>query len=367
MVKNSFLDLLVESCRHRSDPKYISNEDIREFFREHEKDIGYGDFIAIRKYFREEVKVTRRVFAEIEASFKNGPAARVSPRDGRDMPARRYPPRFRECLELLKLKRYSRKTIKIYSAALLAVNEWLLDSGKRDIEGASQRDLQDFFLYLTEGRGLSLSSMRIHRFSISFYYRNVLNRPVDLAFVEGLRESKHLPVVLSRVEIGSLLGAIDNLKHRTMIALIYSSGLRLSELLGLRVRDVSLDELTIHVKEGKGRKDRVTIFSEKIREDVARFMRGKDPGEHLFQSTARGGGALSGRSVQKILERALKRAGIAKRASPHDLRHSFATHLLEDGISIRHIQLLLGHRSIATTSIYTKVSSLRLKGIRSPL
>lgn len=367
MVKNSFLDLLMEACRHRNHPKYISNEDILEFFRDHEKDIGYGDFLAIRKYFREELRVARRVFAEIEKRFKNDPAVRVSPRDGKDLPVRRYPPRFKECVELLKLKRYSRKTIKIYSAALLAVNEWLLDSRKRDIEKATHRDLQDFFLYLTEGKGLSLSSMRIHRFSISFYYRHVLNRRVDLSFVEGLRESKHLPVVLSRDEIRSLLGAIDNLKHRTMIALIYSSGLRLSELLCLRVRDVSLDELAIHVKEGKGRKDRVTIFSEKIRDDVARFMRGKDPGEHLFQTTARGGGALSGRSVQKILERALRRADIAKKASPHDLRHSFATHLLEDGISIRHIQLLLGHKSIATTSIYTRVSSPRLKGIRSPL
>ncbi|MBN1497884.1 MAG: tyrosine-type recombinase/integrase [Spirochaetes bacterium] len=271
----------------------------------------------------------------------------------------------------MRLKRYSQKTIKIYLAALMAVNHWCVEHKKALIDDVDGNLLRGFFKYLTDEKQASLSTMRIHRFAVSYYFNHILNRDIDLSYVEGLRDSKHLPVVLSRDEIQRILGAIDNLKHRTMLALIYSSGLRLSELVTLKVKDVNIGELTIHVREGKGRKDRITIFSEKIRDDVERFMTGKLPVDYLFLSTIKDDRGryrrLSGRTVQKVLEKALKRAGINRKATPHDLRHSFATHLLESGVSMRHIQMLLGHKNISTTTIYAKVSNPQLKGIRSPL
>ncbi|HOD15489.1 MAG TPA: tyrosine-type recombinase/integrase [Spirochaetota bacterium] len=278
---------------------------------------------------------------------------------------------YNECRDAMRLKRYSPKTIKIYLTALCAVNDWCLDNKHALLDDLDGNDLRGFFRYLTEEKKASLSTMRIHRFAVSYYFRQILKKDIDLAYVEGLRDSKHLPVVLSRDEVQRILGVIDNLKHRTMLALIYSSGLRLSELITLKVKDINLDELTIHVREGKGRKDRITIFSEKIKDDVGRFMKNKQLDEYLFLSAVTDDHGkhrrLSGRTVQKVLENAQKRAGITKKATPHDLRHSFATHLLENGVAISHIQKLLGHKNISTTTIYTRVSNPQLKGIRSPL
>jgi site-specific recombinase XerD len=217
----------------------------------------------------------------------------------------------------------------------------------------------------------STSYVRIHRFALQYYFMKVLGGVIDLSFVEGLRGSSHIPTILARDEISRMLSAINNLKHRTIIALMYSSGLRLSELLELRVGDIDLAGLTVHVREGKGRKDRITIFSGKIREDLSSIMGDRPGGDFVFTSSQRDGRGvyprLSGRTVQAVFARALVRAGVRKKASPHDLRHSFATHLLENGISIRHIQMLLGHKNIATTTVYTRVAQPSLKGIRSPL
>ncbi len=372
MGSNKILDMLLNTYSYKNEPHYISNKDIYEFFVHNKEKIDYNDFIIIKNYFFENLKAPRKVFFELDKWYQeSGNDDRVSVINGKNIPRRIYPRHFNEYKEALKLKRYSQKTITIYCGALGAVNNWLVSNGFGLIDDVLDHHLRSFFLYMTNTKKASLSSMRIHRFAISYYFREILGRDMDLSFVEGLRDSKHLPVVLTRDEIRRILNVIYNLKHRTMLALIYSSGLRLSELLNLRVRDVSLEDLTIHVKEGKGRKDRITIFSEKISGDVGRFMRGKDPGDYLFQSTvkdARGRYCrLSGRTVQKVLETALKRAAIAKKATPHDLRHSFASHLLENGISIRHIQMLLGHKNIATTTIYTKVYNPRLKGIKSPL
>lgn len=251
------------------------------------------------------------------------------------------------------------------------IHAWSMAKKNKHIDDMDHADFRAFFLYLNNDREASASTVRVYRFALAYYFNNMLNMTIDLSFVEGVRNSKHLPVVFTRGEIARILDSIKNLKHRTMIALIYSSGLRLSELLSLRVRDVDCERLSIHVKEGKGKKDRITIFSDKIVDDLRRFMDGKRGDEFIFLSsgTDRQGRhhALSGRTVQKVLERALREAGINKKASPHDLRHTFATHLLENGISLRHIQVLLGHKNITTTSIYTKVYDPQLKGIRSPL
>jgi integrase/recombinase XerD len=369
---NDILDQLITTYYYRRNPKFISNDEIFEFFIKNRDKIGLEDFLEIRRYFNTTVNVYRKVFeviAEWYADHEQDES--VSIIDGKYKQKRIYPRMYNECRDAMRLKRYSPKTIKIYLTALCTINDWCLENKHALVDDLDGNALRGFFKYLTDEKKSSLSTMRIHRFAVSYYFRQILKKDVDLAYVEGLRDSKHLPVVMSRDEVRKILGAIDNLKHRTMLALIYSSGLRLSELITLKVKDINLDDLTIHVREGKGRKDRITIFSEKIKDDVERFMKNKQQGEYLFLSSVKDDYGrhrrLSGRTVQKVLENAQKRAGIMKKATPHDLRHSFATHLLENGVSIAHIQKLLGHKNISTTTIYAKVSNPQLKGIRSPL
>jgi integrase/recombinase XerD len=370
---NTMLKLFLDTYQYKNDPKFISNEEILDFFTKNIKNIGYQDFYEIRDYFLHELKAYRYAFNELKRRWFNDSTgkAEISVRNGTASMPRLYPRRYDEYRDSLKLKRYSPKTVKVYINALAAVNDWCVAKKNRLLDDISSNDLYEYFLYMTNYKKYSISSMRIHRFAIMYYYGQILKKDVDLSYVEGLRDAKSLPVVLTRAEIQSLLDTVNNVKHRTMLALMYSSGLRLSELINLRVRDVDARELTIHVKEGKGRKDRLTIFSDKIVDDMERFMRGKEPGDFIFLSSMKDDSGnyrrLSGRTVQKFFESALKRAGITKKASPHDLRHSFATHLLENGISIRYIQQLLGHKNIATTTIYTKVYNPHLKGIKSPL
>ena len=369
---NDILDQLIKAYHYRKNPKFISNDEIFDFFIKNKAKISYEDFIEIKRYFTSTLAVTRRVFDTIAVWYDDKDQDDlVSIIDGKYKEKRKYPRMYYECRDAMRLKRYSPKTIKIYLTALCAVNDWCIENKHAIVDDLDGNELRGFFKKLTHEKEASLSTMRIHRFAVSYYFRQILKKDIDLAYVEGLRDSKHLPVVLSRDEVRRILGVIDNLKHRTMLALIYSSGLRLSELITLKVKDINLDELTIHVREGKGRKDRITIFSEKIKDDVERFMKNKQPDDYLFLSAVKDDYGkhrrLSGRTVQKVLENAQKRAGITKKATPHDLRHSFATHLLENGVAISHIQKLLGHKNISTTTIYAKVSNPQLKGIRSPL
>lgn len=150
-----------------------------------------------------------------------------------------------------------------------------------------------------------------------------------------------------------------------MIALSYEAGLRVSEVISLRNRDINLDELTIHLKDAKGRKDRMTIFPEKLKRDMTEMMALQHGNEYIFESER--GGRLNGRTAQMVFKKALKKAGIKKDASFHSLRHSFATHLLENGVDVRYVQELLGHANIRTTQIYTKVTNPALKNIKGPL
>ena len=158
---------------------------------------------------------------------------------------------------------------------------------------------------------------------------------------------------------------IENPKHKLIIALSYTAGLRVSEAVNLKVKDINLDELTIHIKNAKGKKDRLTIFSEKIKLPLQKLIVLKDKNDYVFESER--GGKLSERTAQIIFEKALFKSGIKKEASFHSLRHSFATHLLENGTDVRYVQELLGHANIRTTQIYTHITNPSIKNIKSPL
>ena len=187
----------------------------------------------------------------------------------------------------------------------------------------------------------------------------------DIESIERPFSTKSLPVVLSTKEVERMINQIVNLKHRTMIAVIYSCGLRRGELINLRVNDIDSERMLIHVKGGKGKKDRMVPLSEKTLHLLRTYARAYHPNDLLF--TGAKGGHYAGSSLQAVFKRAKERARIDKPVTLHSLRHSYATHMLESGINLRYIQEILGHSSPKTTEIYTHVSSEKYRKIVSPI
>jgi len=193
---------------------------------------------------------------------------------------------------------------------------------------------------------------------------NVFNKPVPKSLNINLRKPSVLPTVLSAKEISKILEVTNNLKHKTILVLIYSAGLRLGELVNLEIGDIDSESMKIHIREAKGKKDRYVMLSEKVLQLLREYYRKYKPERYIIEG--QNGGKYSPKSVQSVFKRALKKAGIRKKATVHTLRHSFATHLLDEGTDIRYIQELLGHKKLETTQIYTHVSSYSINKIKSP-
>ncbi|MCB1174048.1 MAG: tyrosine-type recombinase/integrase [Leptospiraceae bacterium] len=266
----------------------------------------------------------------------------------------------------LKLRRYSPRTIKNYRLGLQSA---LLFFGQRGIglEQIAEQDLRLYFLHLAEERQCSYSTLRNHRFALQFYLLEVAHRTIDFSFFYKVRRDKPLPNVLSRTEIDLIVHSVRSAKHRLMIQLAYGCGLRLAELLHLRVKDIDLALNQVKVRQGKGRKDRLTLLPQSLLGELAFLLQDREGESFLFESTQRSGRPLHARSLQSVFARAVRRAGIQKKVTLHSLRHSFATHLLENGVDIRYIQGLLGHKNLATTMLYTRLSGPALRKIKSPL
>jgi len=258
----------------------------------------------------------------------------------------------------LTYRNYSRQTIKSY---LAYIREYLIFVNNNKYSNKEDA-LRDFLIEKQE-KGLSSQTINLALNAVKFFYREILkyDQKIDLKFA---KRTNKIPVVLSRQEIKELIYSIDNKKHCLMIALAYGAGLRVSEVVKLKVKDIDINELTIHIKDAKGKKERLSIFPEKLKTKIGRFL-SSDKNKYLFESNR--GGRLTARSAQVALDKALKKCKIKKDASFHSLRHSFATHLLENGTDIRYVQKLLGHRNIRTTQLYTQVTNPRLKNIKSPL
>jgi site-specific recombinase XerD len=258
----------------------------------------------------------------------------------------------------LRLRNYSPRTVESYLACL---NEYFkfIKIIKREPEIEKIKE----YLLEKQSRGQSSQTINVHLQAIKYFYREILknNTEIDIKFA---KTASKLPIVLSRDEIRKMIDEISNPKHKLLISLSYGAGFRVSEVINLKIKDVNIDELTIHIKGAKGNKDRLTIFSEKIKDDLAFFMKDLPIDGYVFASNR--GGKLDERSAQKVFENALKKAGIQKQATFHSLRHSFATHLLESGVDVRYVQELLGHANIRTTQIYTKVTNPMLRNIKSP-
>ncbi|OGZ33334.1 MAG: hypothetical protein A2174_00625 [Candidatus Portnoybacteria bacterium RBG_13_41_18] len=259
----------------------------------------------------------------------------------------------------LKLRNYSKETIKSYLSCL---REFFGIAGE-DMARLNIVLVKNFLLKKVE-KGFAPQTINLYLNAIKFFYRDVVKsyQRIDLKFA---KTSQKLPVVLSRSEIEKIIGSIYNCKHKLLVSLSYGSGFRVSEAVNLKIKDINLEELTIHIKSAKGGKDRITIFPEKLKADLQKIMALRDKNDFVFASER--GGKLTERTAQKIFENALIKSGIQKDASFHSLRHSFATHLLENGVDVRYVQELLGHQNIRTTQLYTKVTNPSIRKIKSPL
>jgi site-specific recombinase XerD len=259
----------------------------------------------------------------------------------------------------LILRGYSQKTIKSYLGCL---REYFVFK-KRDWSNLDINSIKTYLL-IKQKKGYAPQTVNLYLNAIKFFYRKVLKKPtiINLKFA---KRSRKLPVVLSRKEIKQIITIPSNSKHRLILSLAYGAGLRVSEIVDLKVKDLDLDELTIHIKLAKGRKDRITILPGKLKSHLQNLIAGKNKNDFVFESER--GGKLTTRTAQKVFAAALKKSRINKEATFHSMRHSFATHLLENGIDVRYVQELLGHKSIRTTQVYTKVTNPKLKNIKSPL
>ena len=239
-------------------------------------------------------------------------------------------------VEQMKIRRFSQNTIKAYSSTLarfLAFN-----SGKRP-ETTEPEQIRKYLLYLVENTTVSASYQNQTINAIKFYFEAVLGRQLDPISVQRPKKEKKLPNVLSEEEVALILKQIKNIKHRCIIYLIYSAGLRRSEVLPLKPTDIDSQRNCIIVRDGKGKKDRMTLLSEKALHLTREYYRQYRPKIWLFEGA--NGGKYSITSVRKIFQRALAQSGVKKEVTLHSLRHSFATHLLERGTDLRYIQALL--------------------------
>jgi len=254
----------------------------------------------------------------------------------------------------LKIRGFSPLTLRNYS---FFVEKFLARISKKP-KNLTQDDAK---LYLSEMFDTkSKNTIMLAAASLKFFYKEILKK--DFTEVKMPKKESKLPEVLNKEEVKSLINSADNLKSRLIISLLYSAGLRVSELVNLKVADIDFSEKTGWVRRGKGSKDRLFAISETLSGDLKAYLEKREH-EYIFSKTK----PLTTRNIQKIIKLTSQRAGISKKVTPHTLRHSFATHLLEQGNDIRIIQAMLGHASLNTTQVYTHVSSEQIKKVNNPL
>ena len=259
----------------------------------------------------------------------------------------------------LKISKNSEYTIKNY----VKYNSLLLDFHNKNPEEITEDDVKNYIAEKLSDR--VSTSIILFLSAIKYAYRGILNKDPTINIKRPKRE-KTLPVVLTKEEVRKLLDSLSNTKSKLMVSLMYACGMRVSEIVNLKISNFDFDEKTGHIRQGKGKKDRIfnipSFLFNDLKEQVVQQKENNE--EYLFTGNK---GRLSERNMQKIVSNSSRKAGIKKSVHCHTLRHSFATHLLENGTDIRHIQLLLGHSSISTTELYTHVSTEEIKKVKSPL
>jgi integrase/recombinase XerD len=263
---------------------------------------------------------------------------------------------------MLLLKGYSANTIRNYCSEF---HQLLRLLGERDVNDLTKDQVMSYLLWLIEKKGCSETKVHTAVNAIKFYFEQVMKRPKEFYDLPRPKKPWQLPGVLAAEEVMDLIQKVTNLKHRAILMTGYAGGLRVSEIINLKLKDIDSKRMMIHIHAAKGKKDRMVPLSRKLLEILREYYLLYKPTEYVFEG--QWGGHYSARSAQQIIQQAKQAAGITKKGSIHMLRHSYATHLMEGGTDIRIIQELLGHNSIKTTMRYTHVSNKDIGKIESPL
>jgi site-specific recombinase XerD len=275
--------------------------------------------------------------------------------------SKRLPPCPPEFIQRLQISRYAVSTAKTY------IHYFRVFMGHFNDKRLPEINERDILNYIQGLVNLGKSDTYVNQMlnAIKFYYEVVMEMPNRFYSIDRPRKKKELPEVISREEVKLLLDAIPNLKHKCIVETLYSAGLRRSELLNLKPHHIDSKRMVIKVEHGKGGKDRLTLLSPRLLNNLRAYYKVYKPKDYLFEGAR--GGQYTGSSVRMIINNAAKNAGLTQRITPHMLRHSFATHLMEDKTDLRYIQSLLGHSSTKTTEIYTHVATKNISQIISPL
>ena len=260
----------------------------------------------------------------------------------------------------LRLRNCSPRTIECYVAHVAAFARHF----GRSPEQLDQEDIRQYQLHLRDVKHASWSLFNQAVCALRFFYKVTLPSPWAVEQIPYAKRPKSLPVVLSREEVHQLLACVERTVHRLLLTTLYAAGLRISEGLHLQVRDVDSARMLLHIRNGKGQKDRFVPLSPKLLDDLRKWWQLRRPTTWLFPG--RDQQPLHATGVQRACRAAAIAAGLAKQATPHTLRHSYATHLLEAGLDVRTLQKLLGHNQLGTTALYTHVTDERLRGVVSP-
>jgi integrase/recombinase XerD len=261
----------------------------------------------------------------------------------------------------METRNYSPRSVKSYVCMLLNAAKYY----HRSPDELSIEQIKKYLHYCTKDRGLSVSTINQTISAFKILFQDVLGKPWEKIKIKRPRKNRHLPDILSREEISKMIRLTKNPKHKAILAVLYSSGIRQEELLNLKIAEIDSKRMLIRVRNGKGNKARDTLLASNTLDILRKYFRLCHPDEYLFESF-RAGVAYSATSVQKVVKTAVQRANITKHIHPHSLRHTFATHLLEQGTNLKVIQKLLGHASLRSTMIYLHLAKTDYNDVKSP-
>lgn len=358
--------LTIESCRHRGEIQFLLKFNYNESLISIAKQILKAKWSKSNSawYLPNTPANLRAIYAaykykaDINTPFLNNKKGPI--KDNELITAKQNIPDA--YIKLLKRRRYSENTIKVYSSFFQDFLDFLKI---KPLEFATEDDIRAYQDYLIEKRKVAISTQNQAINAIKFYYEKVLGEEKKNYYIERPRKQKQLPKVLSENQIMAILRQTHNYKHKYIISLMYSAGLRIGEVIGLRKIDIIIEKNLIFVRGGKGKRDRTTMFANNLKLLHERYIKEHKPNYWLFEGPNRT--QYSSSSIAATVKKISKQSGIEQHVTPHMFRHSFATHLLEKGVGLRYIQNILGHNSSKTTEIYTHVSDLSLAKIKSPL
>jgi site-specific recombinase XerD len=271
-------------------------------------------------------------------------------------------PHLQLYIEEIQLKGYSSNTLQTYRNEF---GSFLYYLKERNVQTVEVEEIRTYILHCLNELKLTENTVHSKLNAIKFYFEQVLKRERFMIEIPRPKKPLQLPKTIHQTDVKKIFEVTKNLKHNTMLKLCYGMGLRVSEIVNIKITDIDSKNMQVFIEKAKGKKDRYANLPESLLEQLRNYFKEYQPKEYLFEGQF--GGSYSVRSVQQVFKNALKTAKVNKEVGIHSLRHSFATHLLENGTDIRFIQDLLGHNDIKTTLIYTSVTDLSLKKIKSPL